>query len=83
MSDPILPSARGLEVDPGAPIAAVIEARLAGGSIQVYGEFAEWLDETLVILEIPGQTLALRMHEAKELAAVMNAQVNAHASADS
>ena len=49
-----------------------VDARFAGGTLTVDTEHIDWIGQTLVQVEIPGANpLALRPHEARDLAAAL------------
>lgn len=52
---------------------AFVDARFAGGAISLATERSDWLGETLARVEFPGHVLHLREHEARDLAAALQA----------
>lgn len=49
----------------------IVESRFNGGATILQAVFVDWLGETLIEVRLPGLTVALRTHEARDLAAAL------------
>lgn len=70
MSKTIIPD-RVAEANPSFEQTLVVESRFNGGATILEPVFVDWLGETLIEVRLPGLTVALRTHEARDLAAAL------------
>lgn len=70
----ILSSSPGIGNEPTPfDTAMIVEARFAGGTITADVDHVEWLGRDVICVDIPGLTLHLYPHEARDLAAALQA----------